>query len=507
MKLTRRHFLGTTAGAGLLGGLDVMLHLPLVGAAELTVTPDVVRFTSEMEPLVRLIEETPRSKAVQVLAKKVRKGLSYRQFLGALFLAGIRNVNPQPPGFKFHCVFIIHSANYLSRMAPPNERFLPLFYALDDFKKAQQEDVRMGDFVLRSVKGTLPTGQQAWDEFRAAMDDWDEPRADRAIVALAREERPARLFEGLWEYGARDYRNIGHKAIFVAHAWRTLEAIGMEHAEPTLRSLVLGLLDFGKATVVNGYAYDDQAYHYNRAQAAKSIDTLPGQWASEDANDFITLELLDIIRQGEANEATDYTLRVLGSGACRAGAIWNAVHLIAGELMMRQPGLIGVHTVTSTNSLQYGFRTSTTPQTRLLMLLQGVGWMAQFRNFLPQRRDRDVRITDLEPATIPGDKLEAAEHILASISEDRSQAARQALAFGRKFADPAPYFDGARHLVFAKSIEHHQLKWPAAIFENYYRVSPQWRPHMLATSVHYLRGSGHRNSSVYDRTIDALKLG
>ena len=38
--------------------------------------------------------------------------------------------------------------------------------------------------------------------------------------------------------GAMDY-----KAIFAAQCWRTLQAIGWEHAEPVLRSLVFGLLD------------------------------------------------------------------------------------------------------------------------------------------------------------------------------------------------------------------------------------------------------------------------
>ncbi len=38
----------------------------------------------------------------------------------------------------------------------------------------------------------------------------------------------------MWEYGARDFRNIGHKAIYAANAWRTLQAIGWRHAEPVL---------------------------------------------------------------------------------------------------------------------------------------------------------------------------------------------------------------------------------------------------------------------------------
>jgi hypothetical protein len=104
---TRRQFLQATAGT--LGGLqlsDALLSVSPLSAAETTVTPDIVQLKPDIEPIVRLIEETPREKCAQVMVQQLKGGLPYRQFVAALFLAGIRNVNPQPPGFKFHCVFV-----------------------------------------------------------------------------------------------------------------------------------------------------------------------------------------------------------------------------------------------------------------------------------------------------------------------------------------------------------------------------------------------------------------
>ena len=49
-----------------------------------------------------------------------------------------------------------------------------------------------------------------------------------------------------WRYGARDFRDIGHKAIFVANSYRTLVTIGWRHAEPILRSLAYALLDLAR---------------------------------------------------------------------------------------------------------------------------------------------------------------------------------------------------------------------------------------------------------------------
>src|SRR5262245_60181898 len=96
--LTRRHLLSTPL---------------LLARADAQVTPDLFRFRPEVEPLVSLIESTPREKCAEMAVEQLRRGVSYRQFMAALFLAGIRNVNPRPPGFALHCVFIVHAAHLL----------------------------------------------------------------------------------------------------------------------------------------------------------------------------------------------------------------------------------------------------------------------------------------------------------------------------------------------------------------------------------------------------------
>ncbi len=499
--ISRRRFLGTAAGAAIAGG--GIWPFPAVHAQDAALETGRVQFTPEIEPIVRLIEDTPREEAIEVLAHRIKNGLSYKDFLAALFLAGIRNVSPQPPGFKFHCVFMIHSCDYLAQMGPPEERFVPLFYALDDFKSAQAQDLREGDFALRATTGDVPEGETAWNELRIAMRDWDETRADRAITGLVRSETPERLFEGLWEFGARDYRNIGHKIIFVAHAKRTLEQIGFEHAEPTMKSLMLGLLDFGKDEVVNDYAFNDQPYHANLELAARTYSALPAAWDGSAANATVTLELLDALRRGDTDGACKLAAAKISAGECQAQAVWDAAHLMAGELMMRQPGIAGVHTVTSSNSMHYAFRAAQNPQNKLLLMLQGIGWMGQFRKFMLGESTEGLRVDTLQPATIEVDRNRAVEQILDAIARGAAEAAPLALAYGQTFGEPAPYFDAARHLINRKATEHHMVKWPAAIFEDYVHVSPAYRPHMLATSVYYLRGTGHRDSQVLARALSA----
>ena len=85
--------------------------------------------------------------------------------------------------------------------------------------------------------------EQARHAFADAMDNWDEAKADAATAGLARHSKAEEIFDLFCRYGARDFRDIGHKAIYVANSWRTLQNIGWQHAEPVLRSLAYALLD------------------------------------------------------------------------------------------------------------------------------------------------------------------------------------------------------------------------------------------------------------------------
>ena len=477
-----------------------------LAAADRAVASDIVRFGAGIEPLVRLIEETPRGDCIEVIAKRVKAGLSYRELLSAVFLAGIRNVSPQPPGFKFHCVFVLHSANQLSLDAPDSERLLPLLWAVDYFKQSQQRDEEEGDFRLRNPKGPLPSASEAWNELHAAMESWDEERADRAIAVLARTKGGHEVIEGLWRYGARDYRNIGHKAIFTACTWRTLQAIGWQHAEPALRSLILGLLDFGRDRRMNGYAFEDQSHAANGETAAKLLPDLPPDWiAAQSADPSRARAVLEAVRGAGPVAASAEVARMLGEGEAGARDAWDGIHLAAGDLMLRLPGILGVHCVTSANALHYAFRMSSDAETRLYLLLQGVGWMGQFASYMSRddgMRNLDISKLERSDAAGTGD----ASAILALVGKDTDAAARNALGYAMDHGDLTEFFRMSRSMLFRKVEESHRFKYAAAIFEDLGLVSPAWRPHMLATSTYYLQGPADQDSEAVLRARKALGM-
>jgi hypothetical protein len=100
--LPRRRFLQTIVGSSALidqSGLPFMGRLPQVSAQEAQVNPASVRFSPEIEPLVKLLEETPRDQLLEKVGAGIKRGdLPYRDVLTALLLAGIRNIQPRPVG-------------------------------------------------------------------------------------------------------------------------------------------------------------------------------------------------------------------------------------------------------------------------------------------------------------------------------------------------------------------------------------------------------------------------
>src|SRR5262245_56348968 len=245
--MRRRSFLKATSGAAALAGLGdlgFLAQLRPVAAAEGKVAPEMVRLHPEIEPLVRMLEDTPRERVLEEVGARLKHGMSYRELLAALLLAGVRNIQPRPVGFKFHAVLVVNSAHLASLSSPDSDRWLPIFWAIDEFKASQAKDVEEGNWTMPPVdESKVPPAQRAREDFLQAMEKWDEAAADVAVASLARHAGANEVFELFARLGPRDFRSIGHKAIYVANAWRTLQCIGWQHAEPVLRSLAYALLN------------------------------------------------------------------------------------------------------------------------------------------------------------------------------------------------------------------------------------------------------------------------
>jgi hypothetical protein len=347
---------------------------------------------------------------------------------------------------------------------------------------------------------TVIPARMARQAFIDAMENWDDKQADGAVVGLARSARPAEIYELLYRLGARDFRDIGHKAIFVAMSWRTLQFIGWQHAEPVLRSLAFALLhhDLKNTTPAHSDDEADRPWRRNQELAAK----MGPRWLGGSLDDGAARDMLDVLRHGSNNDACDKAVELIGRGISPQ-SIWDAVFLSSGELLMREPSIVMVHAVDTANALRYGFEAAFDEHTKKMLLLQGCAFMPMFRARMT-RKATGVSLDDLKPLPFQRPSR-AIEEILSDVSTDRMHAARKVRQYLNDGGSVQDLMNAARRLIFLKGDNAHDYKFSAAVLEDYFNVSPTWRGQFLATSVFNLRGSGDRDNALVARTRVALR--
>ena len=495
----------TALGAGTAMDLGFLAPLSFAAAADTKLDPQGVRSTPELSELVRLIRTTPRDQCVPVFVEQIQAGLSYQDFLSALFLATFAIGDP-------HQIAQVHSAHRLSREARTEERLLPLFWVLDRVNHGlqQQRESRW----LAPLPGSLPGADAAEPEFHDAMVKLDPDRAERAIVALARGQGIRRAMASYWEYSARRvWGTFGHHPIIMANTWRTLEAVGWQHAEPVLRYMAL----------VFPWDEADRTYEPNRERAQKALPLLPKDWGADEADRGATLEIYALLRDAKVDAACDLVADQLAAGKIHAATAWDAVHLAAADLLVRYKtggsniGSSMIHAVTSTNALRFGFDTCDDDRVRLLLLLQGISALGD--TFIgpaaTQGQLRTMNLVDLPtPENVPATTLDEVFALLPSkTSEDHTEAERASsdqacqltLAALRDPAKHRLFMRSARSLLCRKaSFDAHDVKYPVAQFEDAERASPEWRPYLLAASVHALHGAKSDDAEVLVQARAAL---
>ena len=499
MQPTRRQFLESALGGAL--ALGPLSQLRPVCAEEARLNPSLVKLDSGIEPTVRLLEETPRDQLIEQVATQIKKGMSYRELLAALLLAGVRNVQPRPQvGFKFHAVLVINSAHLASLASPDSDRWLPILWAVDRFKSAQLETRKTSGWRMAPVdESKVPSGAEARRAFVEAMDRWDEGAADAAAAALARSPGRNECFELFARYGARDWHDIGHKAIYVSNSFRTLECIGWHNAEPVLRSLAYALLKYDGP---NPSTSDEDADRPGR-QNADRVKQVRADWQDAKPSSSATDHLLATFRTASVNDAPDAVVEALNDGVS-VNSIWDAILGAAGELLMRKTNILTLHAVTSANALRYAFEAAGSPKTRLMFLLQNAAFLPLFRDAVGQKNLNSMHLDEFEekPVAANGD---AVSEIFDEIGMSRKEAAGKALGWLRQTGRAEDLMHAARRLVFLKGNDAHDYKFSSAVLEDYYHLSPQWRDRYLATSLFYLPGSGAPDNNLVRRIRAALR--
>jgi hypothetical protein len=141
----------------------------------------------------------------------------------------------------------------------------------------------------------------------------------------------------------------------------------------------------------------------------------------------------------------------------------------------------------------------------------------------------ETKPTDLSGARLDGSPTEAVAGVFASLpphyyrydyktrvgvghylpkKEERAEPARKvfALVTGNPAAADA-FAQASRHWLCRKAtVDAHEYKLPAALFEDYDLVSADWRPRLMAASVHWLHGDQSEDAVPVRQAREALGI-
>ena len=209
-------------------------------------------------------------------------------------------------------------------------------------------------------------------------------------------------------------------------------------------------------------------------------------------------------RTASADEMGAKVAELTAKGATTR-ALWEGLLLGAGELLMRAPGIIGLHTLTTLNALHFAHQNVANADTPKLLLLQAGSFLPMFREAIIVRDKKmgDAKIDDLQP------REEQARFGVADVYKDvgnnRATAARTAMTYLK--ANPngvKELTDEGRRLIFMKGTDAHDYKFSTAVLEDLEAISPAWRDRFLAASLFWMKGSEVPDSPLVKRTHAAL---
>lgn len=459
--------------------------------------------------LVKLLEDSNRQQLPAALVSQIRAGLTEQELLAALSLAAARNVQPYPVvGFKYHALMVLRSIQSTTAHLPQGERWLPMIWAADSFKSAQAEERAASGWHMPAAKAAAAKAspEEARRALATALDRWDLEAADSAITAYVRAADPAGILPLLFQYGARDLRDVGHKAITVACVHDLVQRLGPgEASEAVLRSTVAALLNSeGEPNPATHDLEADRPWRRNRERLAQ----IPAAWSQGHDDPGARAELRDSLYHTTAEAAGELPVQLLRK-QISPQAIWEVMFDTAAEILTHEPGIIPVHAQTTANALHYAYRVSEDGQTQQLALLQCASYIAMFRTMTGTKKT-DANLPQIEPLALEHSGSDPLEEIFAELAAGkRIQAMRKAFAYLSGGGDSERLIALARHHVVRGAREAHDYKLAEAVFENYTQgapaAQPLWGARFLAAGMMYFTAPARQPTPLMAEVLKRLE--
>ena len=377
---SRRDFLGEIGRGMMVASIGYSLATELgLATAVAEEAPEALAF-GELESLVCLMQETPATKLLPLLAEKLKSGTELKRLVAAGALANARTFGGEDY-VGFHTMMALSPSLHLARELPVAQQPLPVFKVLyRNTNRMQEQGGRKAEVLHALDAAALPKLQGPMAAaLRDAVHAKDMALAEKILAASVKESADQGFNDLL--HTVQDHTDV-HRVVLPYRAWDLLDLIGREHAQTLLRQSVHFCI---KAEGYKGNATTDEpaALLPRLLEQHHLLDRAPGTRLAEDA--WVD-QLSQTIFKSTPAQAAEAAAAALEEGFAPAD-IGEAISLAANQLILRDMGRtprdevpgkpvgsvhgdsIGVHACDSANAWRNMARVSNTRNTFACLIL------------------------------------------------------------------------------------------------------------------------------------------
>ena len=236
MNRSRRAFFGDVSKGMILAGLGAGLasDLGMVPSAWAAETAGDLSF-GDLEPLVRLLQETEAKKLNAVLVNKLNSGTELKTLVKAAALANARTFGGDDY-IGFHTMMAIGPAWEMTKELPDAQRALPVLKVLYRNTNRIQEVGGRGKESLKTTSSPASvSGDEVCNHIRDSVHQKNLAAAENALATAVHQSPDAALNALLPTVGEGPEV---HRVVLIWRAWDLLNIVGTEHAHTMLRQSV-----------------------------------------------------------------------------------------------------------------------------------------------------------------------------------------------------------------------------------------------------------------------------
>jgi hypothetical protein len=449
----------------------------------------------DMEPLVRLMQETPVDRLLPALTGQLKSGTELRRLVAAAALANARTFGGEDY-VGFHTMMALAPAYHMARELPPERQPLPVFKVLYRNTNRIQEHGGRASEVLHAVSpgesSTSSTDRPAGERMREDVRRRDVAAAEKILAALVDQSVEAAFNELMLP--VQDGTEV-HRIVLPYRAWDLLDLIGHEQALTLLRQSV--------HYCVRMEDWAARQFDEPRSLLPKLLDEhhLLGRALGDKAADDQWVDrMCQTIFTGTPAQAAEAAAAALADGIAPS-AVGEAVALAANQLILRDIGRtardevtgkpmgsvhgdsIGVHACDSANAWRNIARVSNARNTYSCLIL-GAYQAAR------DRVDRGGDFLHWQPLPLPMHMEQVKTTDAAALLREIETAIRgnlqaHACAAVQKYGDlghpPRPLFDLMLKYAISEDGSLHAEKFYRTVSEEFAASRPafRWR-HVVA---------------------------